>query len=211
MCVVPSTVYEVVEFDSKEPEEPVVLYKKSKYIPFLYESSWCDGFPETANVTDDSVLLIKGWNQTDGKVQSFFLNSHHLCEALGLKSVHHMWALSDMGIMTQLSCYMKQMKHQMHDILDLQVPVFHHDKNNKDQDGIRWKDITSDLSPYLKSLQLRENVTADDVIMLYKYIQDQQEDIEQEDVMAHKIKIVDYELECKEVDGHSFCFTSNDK
>lgn len=211
--IMPSTIYEVIEFDPEEPDEPFVVYRKTQYVPYLYESNWSDGFPETSNMGDQSIFLIRGWNQAHGRVESFFLNSHHLCEALGLKHLEHIWALSDTGLMAQLSCYLKKMKHKMHDIFDIQVPVFHHEEKHKENDGIRWKDITCDLSPVLKSLQLQENATAADVLTLYKYIVHSTKngpDDDEEDVIGHRIKLVDYELESKELEGTTFCFTAND-
>jgi hypothetical protein len=198
LCVIPSSIIEVIEFDPEETE-PYVLYRKSRHIPYLYESNWTDGFPETSDLNDQAMYLIRGWNQVEGKQESYYLNAYHLCQALGLKNINHMWALSDMGIIVQLSCYLKQNKHKMNDIFDIQVPVFHHDN---EKNGVRWKDITSDVSPYLKSLQLTENVTARGVIDLYRYIKN-----EHEDVFARKIKIIDYDLESKDIDENTFCFT----
>ncbi len=208
LSIIPCAVTEVVQF--RDGHQPHVILWTSHNDPrsnplsacfrYLFSNilstpyNWNSGFPQTMMIDSEGMFMIRAWNSIESKVEHYFLNAKHLSTALCTKNVAYMWAYSDHGLTFLLSEYMESMKDKMGgDIFDLQLPIREHENTS-------WKDVTSDIQPFIKCMQLRENATPSMIIALYQYLHP----------MAHiddiKVRIVDFDLETRDVEGEEHVF-----
>jgi hypothetical protein len=207
LSFIPCAVTEVVQF--REGQHPHILLSTSHanprsqpllaWIKYLFANfsstphNWNSAFPHTMMIDPEGMFLIRTWNSYESRMEHFFLNAKHLSKALSTKNVTTMWAFSDHGLAFLLSEYMECMKDNMGDIFDLQIPIREHDNT-------AWKDVTHELQPFIKCMQLRENATADMIATLYHYLYPMVH------IDEHKVRVVDFDLETKDVEGDAYIF-----
>lgn len=205
---IPCTVTEVVQF--RHGQQPHVILSINRpdprsnpfmaWMKTLFGNlwsnpyNWTSAFPQSMLIDPEGMFMIKTWNSYEAKMEHYFLNVQHLCNALSSRSVQTLWAFSDHGLVFLLSEYMEYMKDKMGgDIFDLQLPIREHDNTS-------WKDVTSELQPFIKCMQLRENATAEMIVALYRHLHP----------MVHlneiKVRTVDFDLETRDIEGDTYIF-----
>jgi hypothetical protein len=208
LSFIPCAVTEVVQF--REGQQPHVVLSTSHTDPrsnpflawtkYLFSNfftapyNWNSGFPHTMMIDPQGMFLIRTWNSYESKMEHFFLNANHITKALSTKNVENLWAFSDHGLTFLLSEYMECMKDRMGgDIFDLQLPIREHDNTS-------WKDVTPELQPFIKCMQLRENASANMILALYRYLYPMAH------IEEHKVRVVDFDLEIRDVEGDVYIF-----
>lgn len=147
---VPCQVHEVKSF-SEGAGTARTLYKAGH----LY-SRWIDAYQDTMYAGREAgYYAIDVWDSQRSSHDSYFLSSHHLCKALGLRSLHSWWTMSDFGMVQSLSTYVRSMKHNKQKIFAIMI------------DG---KDAMPVLRRYVDSLGVHKNVTAEAVCTLYHHL-----------------------------------------
>jgi len=152
LSYVPSYVSQVIVVDTLTRVPQVrEIYRASDYY-----FSWHRSHHTTTYLSDtDCYYAVTVWDSEAPGYRSYFLSSHHICRALGIRSVGNWWALSDFGIVTQLRAYIASMRASSMGMYEISV-------------GKKY--LLSDLSEYQKSLELPKNVSAKALIGFLSYI-----------------------------------------
>ena len=152
LSYVPSYVSRVIVVDTLTRVPQVrEIYRASDYY-----FSWHRSHYTTTYLSDtDCYYAVTVWDSEAPGYRSYFLSSHHICRALGIRSVGNWWALSDFGIVTQLRAYIASMRASSMGMYEISV-------------GKKY--LLSDLSEYQKSLELPKNVSAKALIGFLSYI-----------------------------------------
>ena len=152
LSYVPSYVSEVLLVTTEHPTPQVrPLYRASDYY-----FSWHRAYAVLMYVTDaHQYYVVTVWNSNTVRYETYFLNAFHLCRALSIRTIGAWWALSDFGIVSQLSAYLVSMRKVSYGIYELRI-------------GTEY--IAEALAPVIRSLELPDNITARALYAYYAYI-----------------------------------------
>lgn len=144
LTFIPSYIEEVIVVNTKNPafESRVkILYQAHK---FYY--TWHRAHHLTTYMDTDAFYVIRAWNGITARNESYFLNAQHLTNALGVKHLGYMWALSDFGIISQVASYINSLRNTSKSIYEIQ----------------RGNTFVLDkVQELARSLQVPKNITAD--------------------------------------------------
>ena len=144
MTFIPSYIEEVIVVNTKNPtfdSRVKILYQAHK---FYY--TWHRAHHLTTYMDTDAFYVIRAWNGTTARNESYFLNAQHLTNALGVKHLGYMWALSDFGIISQVASYITSLRNTSKNIYEIQ------------RGNTFVLDKVQDLT---RSLQVPKNITVD--------------------------------------------------
>jgi hypothetical protein len=152
LSYVPSYVSEVLLVTTEHPTPQVrPLYRASDYY-----FSWHRAYAVLMYVTDaHQYYVVTVWNSNTVRYETYFLNAAHLCRALSIRTIGAWWAMSDFGIVSQLSAYLVSMRKASYGIYELRI-------------GSDY--IAESLSSVIRSLELPENITARALYAYYAYL-----------------------------------------
>lgn len=147
LSVFPSHVIEVVHHYQNSSE---VIYRAKTIF-----SSWTDAYQRTLYASLEGYHSIRVWNSGQYMFHNYYLSGVELNRALGLRNLTSWFALSDFGMITLLASYMHSIQNNKQKILAI---------------IIHGEDVTHILKPYIESLSIPRNVTAEAVCMLYNHL-----------------------------------------
>lgn len=142
--------------------------------------SWHRAHATTRDLDVNWFYHIKVWNNDTRKIEEYFLNTQHLCKALGITGIDRMWALSDLGIVSSLAAYVRQQRGQ--DIFDI---------------GVNGQYMSQKMAPIMSSLRLDDNVTKE-ALLVYLFYHDLIDTI---DIYNAKLVKMNYDLDEIPVDN----------
>jgi hypothetical protein len=152
LSYVPSYVSEVLLVTTEHATPQVrPLYRASDYY-----FSWHRAYATLMYVTDvHQYYVVTVWNSNTVRYETYFLNASHLCRALSIRTIGAWWAMSDFGIVSQLSAYLVSMRKASYGIYELRI-------------GSEY--IAEALAPVIRSLELPDNITARALYAYYAYV-----------------------------------------
>jgi hypothetical protein len=153
------------------------------YDAITHRFGWHRAHHHIRYVSSSVFYYVRVWDSEKQSMQSYFLNSDHLCKACGIRDIGYLWALSDFGIADALSTYTAE-NNNSNELFDICV---------------NGKYIMQYLSNISHSLHIPENVTVSAIVYLCLYLGAFGDEYEVSKFVKPKVTIMDYELEEKNV------------
>lgn len=148
--------------------------------------NWARGGLSTVRVPYSGFYLVTACNAEKNRfLSTYVLSAQQLNNAMQLRGLSSLWALSDFGFCKLLSSFYSKQNIDKHRIFAILI------------DG---EDVTKDLLPYLDSIVMDDNLTARSLCLLYESI------CGFEDDALDSVVLVDHDLEERTVNGDELLF-----